>query len=151
MTEKERRGLDALLSKPTKPRSAKAWDEGAAARNEGKAQEACPYTHDQAPQRRAWLQGWESVGVSVSVQQPRVVNNTPRIESRPNRIPGVHYVHEGEDLVVEYRKPRPVPCPHCRTILLSTMSQACIVVTIFHGVAYMRCRECGNNFKCPAV
>ena len=129
---------------PIRRGSRKAYDEGVAAREAGSGEDACPYSQDARPQRRAWLEGYHSGGPELRTATPPVRNNTPTA-----LVPGLHYVPEGEPLAVEYRQPQPVPCPKCRRLRLDSGSQACVCAGTWDGVAYMHCRNCDERFKAP--
>jgi hypothetical protein len=141
------------MDKAPRPRgSRKAWDEGRAAREADVPREECPHPQDLGPVRRAWLQGWDSLGpVNVRVAVPPVRTQEPA-HHHIRRAPFYLEHHEVKARLV-YRRPQPVPCESCACVYLPTMSPAVVTQNMppKAGVVYMACRACGHSFKVPVV
>ena len=137
------------MIRPRQKNSARAFDEGRAARDGGEARERCPYHPDQRPQVRAWEQGWDSLGPLTHVH----VSVPAGVRARVTASVGGHFVPDNEDIsrYLVYRPPAIVPCPACRRWRLDSGSQACVYGSRHKDspVADFMCRACGERFKVP--
>jgi len=87
----------------------------------------------------------------VHVEGVEIMHHEQRVVARaPERQPPPTYWPEGEPLPGAYLRPRPVPCGRCRRLLLDDGRQAVVLLSIPRGgVAYLRCRACGERWALP--
>ena len=124
------------------PLLARVAEKGAEARKRGERRESCPMADDDYPvrgYRSAWLRGWDD---SVKERVPNVRVPVVQVETRQGR-----YLPHDQPMPGTYATRAPVPCESCRCLLLPNLAQAVVCLAITRGVAYLRCRACGAQFK----
>jgi hypothetical protein len=101
--------------------------------------------------RRAWSQGWDSLGpvpdMRVSMGTVTTQTVTMQVRSGPP-----WFATPEEAANARYRKPRPMPCANCMRIYLDEMSPACVLLGgEQRGKVWFRCRSCGHSFHRSVV
>lgn len=54
---------------------------------------------------------------------------------------------KSKPLPTSYEKPKLIPCIKCLRIRLDNLGQAVMLTHTRDGIAYFRCKGCGENFK----
>lgn len=120
-----------------------AAEQGKEAQKSGKSRASNPIgEYPVKSLRRSWFKGWDEAAREViKIQAIRM-----KVPEVPASIRGMMWP-EGTPMPNKYVRPRPVPCPKCRRLLLDTGAQAVVVRAIHVEVAFMWCRGCGDQFK----
>ena len=94
----------------------------------------------------------EAMGITHAepeVTIPAVPTLSERAAMSAPPAPDRRFWPAGVPLPTEYRKARrnTLPCPKCRRVLLDDGGQAVVCTSSGSGVAFFRCKACGERWK----
>ena len=107
---------------------------------------------EKKPAKKSRAKPWHKPPVEPVVRTPQI-----RWQDVGYTVRCGHKWPEDAPLPTAYLKPRPMPCPQCKTVLLKTGARCCYVTSTpvpdAEGVswAFFMCRECHNRWKVPVA